>query len=1710
MNGTENIIAGTAFEIVARSFYSNEDSDRNSFRLKNLTRNEALEFLHIWQVRSGERNLERVRLLVASDSHEDFPEEFRADPELSITYYRNNNDHGLVYIETKVESDEQGLKNLFTLRDVNFLDGTFDQDGEFSVPEEMVRQAFRYTAFPNPEGSELLRDRLVEVLRELNSAGMTVPVRKFAGFILAAAREVAASSGIYSPEETNALVGRCLVDLDMFPDEEWHEHAGRVARRLSLNLLRSELAASPSSDLDADKTAQDSMRTKFVDEDGEQYEPEYQAAWREACFNYCHGPSRRGRERIPYRIFEQIFNKDVKGLPLGQRVAEEIVDNAPMRKAEFDNLSVESGLNNRSADDARKFLESEPADTSELPLKDLLSKQTLRMVDKLSSPTVERVQNPLIKLSQVAADFRARTDLDEGEFRIELRAGNGTSDRHAPTLGLFAFLYGRSLAEICSSLSDGMGSVSLEVDSRLTRQIAVPPLKEEMDPEDESSRNTSSEEDEGTAWLPVPLEFILVNAETGEEIDSEVAVDWLPEDLPYLALFWISVCGDDRGDVNAELHAPSNRTGEEWVMEVAHRLLPLNNGGARPLSEVALRQPVIDQMIDIRAKFRAEAETHGLSSGLMNDVFDEWSALLSEARKTFVPDGDAPEGMIEFLNADCVQGFDGDRVMMLQSHPLKLRWIAAYLAKSSKLAADAIEGSLKLNEQNERLYLNWIQGLSPHQQPSIHTAAEGHHLFAAGERGWTENFHRAASSGGTASGDRIHASLVLEMVRQITAYLHAHPYKADGLTILVVTGGASALPADIVQGVRKGEFKNLAMTVEFVAPKDCWEEAARQFEQVDTDNRLTGEGALFPPVQLNLHDLEDVKEDADAALGGLVCDLAIVPQFLDDNISTDAKTEDETASLGKFDPLLDDPTYIASGADSAALWVSLRPKMPDTALSDWSTLAVRHERRNPVAADRPEATDFIDIRINFHNTARFFGALHKRSHWVITVERHITRKQIERLETRPAVLSLRDGVGPGGLFTLIVSSNAGKQFVIDRLTRKLKRVAASIGREDLAEQQAGHLAKKIYDEARQISPRLTLDALGISRVTEEILGLSIARQVADRNMPASVEDGFIVWISLDEHPEWFGSANSMRADMMRLAVSLGEEGLSIDLLVLESKLRRSGYDAHGAEQVRKTLTLFDGVFPQDRKQDPMDGELWRDTILSAVDTVSEDAVFVPPEAKSDQSPRRSRVSEEIRSRFREGDFASVKLAGLYSICEYSHPREIIVEAYDADPRVQIAQTGGSALLDCSALRIARTSVEEQEDNVQAEYTEIAKTPPPVSEGDKDVPGEVSTCLGSAPEESSLYTKPGEVESASSEAEIPVGAKQGHLGKSELDRRYQVILDTFGQYGINVSKTAPGIEHAIEGPASILFRVRPGKGVAPSKLSAQHDALKLALELDASQDMRFDIDKGYVTIDVPKVDEDRYFVNASELWARWERPEFGLRVPLGEDRFGNIVEVDFTSSNSPHLLIGGTTGSGKSEALNTILAGITAHYSPAEVRLQLIDPKGTELEHLSESEHLDGEIGWDEDDAIGILARAVDEMQARYARFKKSKVRTLGDYNAQSSEDDRIPRWVIVLDEYADLTSEPEAKKAIEGHLKRLAQKARAAGIHVIIATQKPDATVISTNLRSNLPAQLALRVKSGTESRVIMDDPGAESLTGKGDAFFKESGVLTRVQCAKI
>jgi DNA phosphorothioation-dependent restriction protein DptH len=221
-----------------------------------------------------------------------------------------------------------------------------------------------------------------------------------------------------------------------------------------------------------------------------------------------------------------------------------------------------------------------------------------------------------------------------------------------------------------------------------------------------------------------------------------------------------------------------------------------------------------------------------------------------------------------------------------------------------------------------------------------------------------------------------------------------------------------------------------------------------------------------------------------------------------------------------------------------------------------------------------------------------------------------------------------------------------------------------------------------------------------------------------------------------------------------------------------------------------------------------------------------------------------------------------------------------------------------------------------------------------------------------------------------------------------------------------------------------------------------------------------------------------------------------------------VFVDFSSADTPHLLIAGQTGSGKSVVLEALLRGLCQWKTADELKLVLVDGKGTELVEFEDSPHLRGEIGWLPEDAIAALDASVEEMNRRYELFKTHRVRSLQQYNELPDSDARIPWHLVVLDEYADLTSDPDERKQIEIGLKRVAQKGRAAGIHLIVATQKPSAEVLSTVVRSNLPAQLALRVKSSTDSRIILDEAGAESLAGKGDAFLKTAKGMTRVQCS--
>lgn len=300
-----------------------------------------------------------------------------------------------------------------------------------------------------------------------------------------------------------------------------------------------------------------------------------------------------------------------------------------------------------------------------------------------------------------------------------------------------------------------------------------------------------------------------------------------------------------------------------------------------------------------------------------------------------------------------------------------------------------------------------------------------------------------------------------------------------------------------------------------------------------------------------------------------------------------------------------------------------------------------------------------------------------------------------------------------------------------------------------------------------------------------------------------------------------------------------------------------------------------------------------------------------------------------------------------------------------------------------------------------------------------------------------------------------------------------------------------------GPSLIRYEVQPGPGVKVSKIVNLADDIALQL---AAADVRMEAPipgKSVIGIEVPRKDSvSVYFRDILENSRFFDMPS-KLTCAYGQDIAGNPVIGDLASM--PHLLIAGTTGSGKSVCMNTMICSILFKATPDEVKFIMIDPKQVEFVIYEGLPHLITPVVTDPKKAAGALKWALREMENRYTLFNQNRVRNLAGYNELvENESDRLPQIVIFIDELADLMM--VAAKDVEASICRLAQKARAAGIHLVIATQRPSVDVITGLIKANIPSRIALSVSSQTDSRTILDVGGAEKLLGKGDMLYMPIG----------
>jgi DNA segregation ATPase FtsK/SpoIIIE, S-DNA-T family len=339
---------------------------------------------------------------------------------------------------------------------------------------------------------------------------------------------------------------------------------------------------------------------------------------------------------------------------------------------------------------------------------------------------------------------------------------------------------------------------------------------------------------------------------------------------------------------------------------------------------------------------------------------------------------------------------------------------------------------------------------------------------------------------------------------------------------------------------------------------------------------------------------------------------------------------------------------------------------------------------------------------------------------------------------------------------------------------------------------------------------------------------------------------------------------------------------------------------------------------------------------------------------------------------------------------------------------------------------------------------------------------------------------------------------------EAGRRVaEALVQTLANFGVDAT-----VVGQISGPRVTRYELQLAPGTKVAKVAALKDDLSYALATTEIRILAPIPGKQAVGVELPNLSPN--IVTLGDVFDDLPQTASPLSVWLGKDISGNAVWADL--ARMPHVLIAGTTGSGKSGCINAIITSILLRSNPDEARLILIDPKRVELNHYESIPHLLTPVVSSPKEAAAVLANVVGEMDRRYERLSELRARSLPEANrALRQRSERpLPYLLVVIDELADLMM--TSPQAVEDAVIRLAQKSRAVGIHLVLATQRPSVDVITGMIKANVPSRIAFAVSSQTDSRVILDQAGAESLLGQGDMLFKPLGTsrLQRVQGAYV
>lgn len=967
------------------------------------------------------------------------------------------------------------------------------------------------------------------------------------------------------------------------------------------------------------------------------------------------------------------------------------------------------------------------------------------------------------------------------------------------------------------------------------------------------------------------------------------------------------------------------------------------------------------------------------------------------------------------------------------------------------------------------------------------------------------------------SSNYLSRELSTELVGVVKNYLEVYPYAKDGLDLLFLyCQSADVVIKSVDELFRKiPVLSKLKLTVHSTQAarlhKDLnhWIELREEYRNPDVNKR-------FPKLEINVisgKDINDISSQINSQM--FDADLVVLMDYFGQNGQV-KYTFSKVKSLDSNEWFIEPYKEPLSNQEALKRIPYVSEKLPKVLQYFYQLQYIVQSKSMP--SDSELHLLNVTVSASHFSDGPLIDFMHDHFNWVMIMDRFLDKSLLQKASSKAQIIQYKSKAGKNKNFKLILSSsnyvrklsNQAQDYAYyDRLHRKLSSILKN-------EQIQRDIIIRAVDKVKDISGSLVLKVIGPGKYAHEMLATYLSMERRRHG-----ESILHVWSVCDELP-WFAS-NKRRPDLVSTVIYKRDGKIVIDFELIELKfvnhhiLDRERLDA--IKQVEVGLNEYRHRFLF--KDDHADADYWKEEL---VHYLTEKQAYSPQEVEIlkelQNTPARdievnltasidvycytSNLTDRHWEEVEDGVYVEV-LADNYN--NYIYGRHYILKQLGADedqvPNYDEFSEEEDPIVDSTVGNepLYTNNVETEKLDNKMENTDTNNDKNTVEKNEHQNNSkenleniEKGTTISI---DSTAQNKYPEIEALKGvNLSYEVQQQDYTEVKNELER---LLVRNFLKNGLNIK-----IKESIVGSSVIRFYLDVPSDVPIKKITSRSQDIQVWLGLN--NEPTFSIDNKGMYMDIVREKPDIiYFENFMKL-VREQLQETinntNLVAPLGLDPLNNVVSIDLSDSTTPHLLVGGTTGSGKSVTLNSIILSIMCLYSPDDVQFVFIDPKQVEFNFYEDKAHTMKVITHIEE-AVQTLEELVYEMDRRYSLMNKEYVSNLEEFVKITGE--KLPRIVVVFDEFADfMTQDKEIAKRVETAIQRLGQKARAAGIHLIICTQYPKAEIINTKIRANLPGRLALKAADAVASHVILDQEGAERLAGKGDFLAKTTGVPIR------